>query len=204
MVDPVYRDFLRFDSRSDFLQVFGVFWLPMTTKKPKQCAPWPLALHPMQTQFSLQENATVKLSHRNLVRATTAAEIETYWMDSGCHIVLLLVNESSILKGTSLTFYVSMFHAFPASSTGSGFGWDSIFVPFEHNRPFSQMSMEEKNVLSHRGKAVRKLADWLGRNQEVLLARQEKRGDDVPLGHQGLTFSLRPPQDDKPKNSKQR
>lgn len=82
---------------------------------------------------------------------------------------------------------------------GLGFGWDSIFVPNEHHRPFSQMSMEEKNVLSHRGKAVRKLADWLGRNQEALLARQEKRGDDI-LGHQGLKFSLRPPQDNKSKN----
>lgn len=52
------------------------------------------------------------------------------------------------------------------------------------------MTMEEKNALSHRGNAVRQWADWLGRNQEALLARQQMKGS--VLGHQGLTFSLRP------------
>jgi len=85
---------------------------------------------------------------------------------------------------------------------GLGFGWDSIFVPEDgNNRPFSQMAMEEKNQLSHRGKAVRKLADWLGRNQEALLERQAKRGGKV-LGHQGLKFSIHPPPADQ-KNLKQ-
>ena len=52
---------------------------------------------------------------------------------------------------------------------GRGFGWDSIFVPTTksgemHTVPFSQMTVEEKNVFSHRGKAVRKWADWIGEN----------------------------------------
>jgi Ham1 family len=72
---------------------------------------------------------------------------------------------------------------------GRGFGWDSIFVPDAADRTFSQMSMTEKNALSHRGHAVRQWADWLGRNQDALLARQQMKG---VLGHQGLTFSLRP------------
>ena len=81
---------------------------------------------------------------------------------------------------------------------GRGFGWDSIFVPHGHDQTFSQMPMEEKNALSHRGQAVRKLADWLGRNQEVLLARQENyRSGKSVLGHQGLKFSLHPPTVDK-------
>jgi inosine/xanthosine triphosphate pyrophosphatase family protein len=77
-----------------------------------------------------------------------------------------------------------------APEPGRGFGWDSIFIPDDSDRPFSQMTLEEKNALSHRGNAVREFADWLGRNQEALLARQRKKG---VLGHQGLTFSLRPP-----------
>lgn len=72
---------------------------------------------------------------------------------------------------------------------GRGFGWDSIFIPDQADRPFSQMTLEEKNALSHRGAAVRQFADWLGHNQEALLARQNKKG---VLGHQGLTFSMRP------------
>jgi inosine triphosphate pyrophosphatase len=52
-------------------------------------------------------------------------------------------------------------------------------------RSFSQMSMMEKNQLSHRGKAVRKLARWLGRNQDALYRRQQ---GEPAVGHQGLTF----------------
>ena len=39
-----------------------------------------------------------------------------------------------------------------------GFGYDPLFVPEGFDRTFAQMSMEEKNPLSHRGKAM---AEWL-------------------------------------------
>jgi len=35
-----------------------------------------------------------------------------------------------------------------------GFGYDSLFVPSDNSRSFAQMSIEEKNILSHRGKAI--------------------------------------------------
>lgn len=41
---------------------------------------------------------------------------------------------------------------------GRGFGWDSIFVPDGENQPFSCLSTERKNELSHRGSAVRQWA----------------------------------------------
>ena len=43
----------------------------------------------------------------------------------------------------------------------SGFGYDPIFVPDGYTETFSQMSAESKNLISHRGRAVRKLADYL-------------------------------------------
>lgn len=73
-----------------------------------------------------------------------------------------------------------------------GFGWDTIFVPNEHTIPFSQMNMETKNLVSHRGHAVRQWADWLGQNQNALLERQHSAGTTTFLGHQGLTFKIRP------------
>ncbi|MBQ2490999.1 MAG: non-canonical purine NTP pyrophosphatase, partial [Muribaculaceae bacterium] len=43
-----------------------------------------------------------------------------------------------------------------------GFGYDSIFRPVEGDgRTFAQMQPEEKNAISHRGRAVRKLVDYL-------------------------------------------
>ena len=42
-----------------------------------------------------------------------------------------------------------------------GFGYDPIFVPDGYSETFSQMSSQGKNLISHRGRAVRKLADYL-------------------------------------------
>jgi XTP/dITP diphosphohydrolase len=42
-----------------------------------------------------------------------------------------------------------------------GFGYDPLFFPEGSDRTFAQMSSEEKNAISHRGRAVRKLAEFL-------------------------------------------
>lgn len=42
-----------------------------------------------------------------------------------------------------------------------GFGYDPIFQPSGFSVTFSEMKMEEKNEISHRGKAVKSLADFL-------------------------------------------
>ena len=44
-----------------------------------------------------------------------------------------------------------------------GFGYDPLFAPEGHSESFAEMSAEEKNAISHRGRAVRKLAEYLGK-----------------------------------------
>ena len=45
----------------------------------------------------------------------------------------------------------------------SGFGYDPVFVPEGHSKTFAEMTLEEKNQLSHRAIAVKKLAEYLSR-----------------------------------------
>lgn len=48
----------------------------------------------------------------------------------------------------------------------SGFGYDPIFLPEGYELTFAEMDLTDKNKISHRGRAVQKLVDFL-KNTEI-------------------------------------
>ncbi|RIJ36869.1 non-canonical purine NTP diphosphatase [Pontibacter oryzae] len=61
-------------------------------------------------------------------------------------------------------------HQFEGTVTGSitegwhgdrGFGYDPVFMPDGYTQTFAQMSAEEKNKISHRGRAIEQLVSFL-------------------------------------------
>lgn len=46
-------------------------------------------------------------------------------------------------------------------SGAEGFGYDPLFVPKGHNMTFAEMTASQKNIISHRGRAVKKLVALL-------------------------------------------
>jgi len=43
----------------------------------------------------------------------------------------------------------------------SGFGYDPVFVPDGYGQTFGELPLAVKNEVSHRGKAIKKMAQWL-------------------------------------------
>ncbi len=67
-----------------------------------------------------------------------------------------------ILKGETYFFEGTISGNILLSPKGSdGFGYDPIFQPHGYEKSFAQISLKEKNKISHRAKALDKLKDFL-------------------------------------------
>lgn len=72
-----------------------------------------------------------------------------------------------ILGGESYTFEGTISGSITSKPSGQqGFGYDPIFIPEGYQQSFAEMSLEEKNRISHRGRAVQKLVNFLHNYQK--------------------------------------
>ncbi len=71
-----------------------------------------------------------------------------------------------ILPTTSLSFEGIIQGKITHEKKGSnGFGYDPVFQPIESSITFAQMSMEQKNTISHRALALEKMISFLSLNK---------------------------------------
>jgi XTP/dITP diphosphohydrolase len=73
---------------------------------------------------------------------------------------------SLILPTTTLSFEGIIEGEITREKKGSnGFGYDPVFQPIESSITFAQMSMEQKNTISHRALALEKMISFLSLNK---------------------------------------
>ena len=72
-----------------------------------------------------------------------------------------------ILNGNEYLFEGLIYGTITDEKRGThGFGYDPVFIPNGYNITFAEMPIEEKNKISHRAKAFRKLAIWLNKRTD--------------------------------------
>jgi len=69
----------------------------------------------------------------------------------------------ALLRGGHLSFFDGVVEGTIATEPHGtdGFGYDPVFVPEGESRTFAEMTPDEKNAISHRGRATAKLAAHL-------------------------------------------
>jgi len=70
-------------------------------------------------------------------------------------VALILGSETYLFEG------IVEGHIAKEKSGTNGFGYDPIFVPEDYTSTFAELSSEIKNNISHRARAVKKLAEFL-------------------------------------------
>ena len=77
------------------------------------------------------------------------------------HCCLLLINP----KNEEFIFHGKLHGEIAKNLSGeNGFGYDPLFIPQGENRSLAEMGLDEKNAISHRGKALKKLCEMFKEN----------------------------------------
>jgi len=69
----------------------------------------------------------------------------------------------ALLQGNDVQYFEGVIRGKIATEQHGkgGFGYDAVFIPDGYDKTFAELSQEEKNAISHRGLAVKKLVEKL-------------------------------------------
>ncbi|MBI5562192.1 MAG: RdgB/HAM1 family non-canonical purine NTP pyrophosphatase [Deltaproteobacteria bacterium] len=79
-----------------------------------------------------------------------------------CAMALVMPGEGEIIFEGALEGGIT-----EGPSGGNGFGYDPVFFIPDEGRTAAELTIEEKNRISHRAKALGQLKAWLGEREEV-------------------------------------
>lgn len=109
--------------------------------------------------YSARYAGEPKDDRRNLEKLLTAiASVEDSRRGAQFRCVLSVARKGEVLVTVDGVCRGSIART-PAGK--EGFGYDPVFIPEGFSTTFAQMSSVEKHSLSHRGKALQKLSEWM-------------------------------------------
>ena len=93
----------------------------------------------------LSELAALEAKGEKISRSARFRTVVALIIDGQTHIF------NGVLEGKIAT----------GKSGSEGFGYDPVFIPDGYDKTLAEISLDEKNAISHRGKAMRALAQFL-------------------------------------------
>ena len=102
------------------------------------------------------ESATDEQNNRKLLREL--ANTPSSARNAAFHCVIALCGPDGVCH----TFHGKLSGALLEKARGNeGFGYDPLFLVPEYGKTLAEMALEEKNLISHRGKALMSLKEYL-------------------------------------------
>ncbi|MDK2870545.1 MAG: XTP/dITP diphosphohydrolase [Pyrococcus sp.] len=133
--------------------VFGLNWLKDKVDKP----------------FIIEDSGLFIEALNGFPGVYSAYVYKTIGLDGILKLMEGIENRKAYFKSV-IGFYDGEIHLFVGEVRGRisnekrgshGFGYDPIFVPDGFDKTFAEMSTEEKNSVSHRGKALKEFYSWM-------------------------------------------
>ena len=119
---------------------------------------------------TLEANAIQKAEYlwnkfgKNCFADDTGLEVDALGGAPGVRTARFRTVVALILDGEMKTFEGVLEGEIARSRSGNeGFGYDPVFIPKEYGCTLAEITLDEKNAISHRGKAMRALAEYLNR-----------------------------------------